>query len=151
VLGANSGGQLGDSTTTARLTPTDVSGLASNVTAVAAGSVHTCVLTASGGVKCWGANYNGQVGDGTTTHRSTPVNVSGLTSGVDAVVAKWGHACALTSGGGVKCWGMNIYGQLGDGTTSDRSTPVDVLGLTSGVLAVAAGRWHTCAVTTAGG
>jgi hypothetical protein len=148
--GDNFYSQLGDGTTTTRLTPVDVSGLTSGVTAVAA-SFHTCAVTSVGGLKCWGWNADGQLGDGTTTTRPTPVDLSGLTSGVTAVATGISHTCAVTSGGGVKCWGNNTYGQLGDGTTTTRLTPVDVSGLTSGVTAVATGGYHTCAVTSGGG
>jgi alpha-tubulin suppressor-like RCC1 family protein len=149
--GSNNYGQLGNGTIGARYVPVDVSGLMSSVTAIAVGGTHTCALTSGGGVKCWGDNDYGQLGDGTNTGRFTPVDVSGLTSGVTAIAAGWWHTCALTNGGGVKCWGRNGYAQLGDGTTTKRLTPVDVIGLTSGVAAIAAGPFHTCALTSEGG
>lgn len=115
-------------------------GMAGPVAAVAAGSFHTCALTSEGGVWCWGYNMTGQLGDGTTTTRLTPVAVSGLSSGVTAVAAGALSflTCALTSVGGVWCWGKNSAGELGDGTSTDRHTPVAVSGLASGVTAVAA-------------
>jgi alpha-tubulin suppressor-like RCC1 family protein len=149
--GSNQSGQLGDGTTTERLTAVDVSGLGSGVSAIAAASSHTCALTTGGGVKCWGSNYTGLLGDGTTTNRLTPVDVSGLGSGVAAIAVGQSHSCALTTVGGVKCWGSNFVGQLGDGTTEGRLTAVDVSGLGSGVIAIAAGRQQTCALTSAGG
>jgi len=149
--GSNEYGQLGDGSSIRRATPVDVGSLTSEGTAIAAGAKHTCALTSSGGVKCWGYNGLGQLGDGTRTHRLTPVDVSGLTSGGTAIAAGFYHSCALTSGGGVKCWGYNVHGQLGDGTTTSRVTPVDVSGLTSGVTALAAGAYHTCALTSSGG
>ncbi len=148
--GNNDDGQLGDGTEVDRPAPQDVAGLMSKVTAVAVGERHSCALTAAGGVKCWGNNHNGQLGDGTRSDQITPVDVTGLTNGVQAVTAGWRHTCALTVAGGVKCWGNNHDGRLGDGTEDDKKTPVDVTGLT-GLRAVAAGWRHTCALTAVGG
>jgi alpha-tubulin suppressor-like RCC1 family protein len=151
--GDNIYGQLGDDETCGFFcfTPIDVSGLASGIQAVTAGDLHTCALTSGGGVKCWGYNGTGALGDGTTTDRHTPADVSGLTSGITALAAGSAHTCALTSAGGVKCWGWNISGQLGDGTTTSSATPVDVSGLSTGVIAIAAGDTYTCALKSAGG
>ena len=135
----------------ARLTPVDVIGLSSGVVAIAAGEVHTCALTALGGVKCWGDNFYGQLGDGTTTLSLTPVDVVGLSSGVVAIAADRGHTCALMSLGGVKCWGWNDFGQLGDGSVISRLTPVQVVGLSTGVASIAVGYGHTCASLSFGG
>jgi alpha-tubulin suppressor-like RCC1 family protein len=121
------------------------------------GANYSCALTSAGAVLCWGANFNGQIGDGTTTQRLTPTAVSGLSSGVAAISAGGTHACALTTAGAVSCWGDNTYGQLGDGTTTQRLTPTAVTGLSSGVASISAGAngqgavSNTCAVMTAGG
>jgi len=150
--GRNNFGQLGDGTTTDRNTPTLVADGAmgnSGVTAVAAGAYHTCALK-GGQVYCWGRNNFGQLGDGTTTSSNTPVLVANGAmgnSGVTAVAAGWGHTCAL-KGGKVYCWGWNSNGRLGDGTTTDRTTPVlvaDGAMVNSGVTAIAGGL-HTCAI-----
>ena len=149
--GYNEQGQLGDNTFEQRATPTEVVGLGSGIIGIAAGWRHTCALVTGGGVKCWGYNEFGQLGDNTNTNRNTPVDVMGLTSGVVAIAAGEHHTCALSSGGGVKCWGLNANNQLGDGTNEQRNAPVDVVDLGSGVSAIATGGSHTCALTTGGG
>src|SRR6266550_96826 len=94
---------------------------------VSAGIRHTCGLTVTGAAYCWGENIVGQLGDGTTTDRLTPVLLSG---GVTFAVvdAGWSHTCGLTAAGAAYCWGENFLGQLGDGTTTDRLTPVLLVG-----------------------
>ncbi len=111
---------------------------------VAAGRYHTVAVKSDGTVWAWGENARGQLGDGTTTNRSTPVQVSGL-AGVTGVAAGGRHTVALKSEGTVWAWGRNNRGQLGDGTTTDRPTPVQVSGL-AGVTGVSAGVRHTVAL-----
>jgi alpha-tubulin suppressor-like RCC1 family protein len=110
-------------------TPVDVAGLATGVASVSVGAAFACALTTTGGVKCWGSNFWGQLGDGTRWEQDTPVDVTGLTSSVAAVSVGEGHSCALTTEGGLKCWGDDEYGQLGDGTTRRSGTPVDVVAM----------------------
>lgn len=159
--GDNSRGQLGDGTTTDRLLPTQVVGVA-NAVAIAAGEFHTCALLADGTARCWGANDSGQLGEGTRTHRTIPATTIALTNaiGIDAGAA---HTCAVKSDGTALCWGDNTRGQLGDGTTTTRSTAAPVTfsvvnRLTGtftnvpiqGIVQVATGRRHTCAVMVTG-
>jgi alpha-tubulin suppressor-like RCC1 family protein len=113
------------------------------------GFEHSCVVTASGGVRCWGMNTYGELGDGTTTDRSTPVEVTGLRSPVASVATNAAHSCAVTTSGTVVCWGRNTDGQLGDGRRAASTTPVAVSGL-GDVTAITTGVYHTCALTAGG-
>lgn len=148
--GANGDGQLGNGRTVDRSVAIPVTGLTSGVAAVAAGGRHTCALTLAGGLSCWGYNQHGQLGDGTTTNSSIPIAVSGATSEVAAIATGSHHACALGTDGGVRCWGLNASGQLGSGSTTISSLPLAVTGLSSGVGAIAAGGFHTCALLSNG-
>jgi alpha-tubulin suppressor-like RCC1 family protein len=149
--GSNYSGQLGDGTTVRRLLPTEVTALGSGVQAVTSGAYHACAIGASGDVKCWGNNQYGQLGDGGTSNHTTPTPVPALGADNLAIAGGRYHTCAITSVGGAKCWGDNSSGQLGDGSTTQRETPVQVAGLASGVLALALGETHTCALMQTGG
>jgi alpha-tubulin suppressor-like RCC1 family protein len=151
--GDNSHGQLGDGTTSDSAVPVAVAGITDAVT-ISAGGDHTCAQLLSGEIDCWGDNSHGQLGDGTTTDSPTPVAVSGLGQ-VRGVATGEFHTCTTLvndngTPAGVSCWGDNSHGQLGDGTTTDSPTPVDVAGLTDAQGLVAAGS-GTCAATPTDG
>ena len=140
--GASSGGPC--------VPPTDV-GLSSGVTAIVAGDNHKCALLTTGGVKCWGVNSSGQLGDFSTLYKSSPSQVFGLTSGVQAIWAGGNNTCALLTSGVLKCWGSNYYGQLGDGTTgANKTSPATVTVLGEPPQSLAMGSGFVCAVTAAG-
>ena len=165
--GWNDSGQIGDGTSgTNRLVPTAVdtgptSGLyGKTVLAISAGEGHTCAIASDNQAYCWGENYNGQIGDGTTdTNRLIPTAVdTGSTSGLNgktvlSISAGAYHTCALADDNQVYCWGWNDFGQVGDGTSgTDRIVPTTVntssySGLNGKtVLAISAGGYHNCAI-----
>jgi hypothetical protein len=134
--GWNTRGQLGDGTSgTERWVPVRVVGDA-RFAAVSAGDRYSCGLTAAGAAYCWGLNgwglnVQGQLGDGTTESRRRPVPVAGDIRFVAIEAGGSGqalgfHSCGLTAAGAPYCWGQNARGQLGDGTTQDRTRPVPV-------------------------
>ena len=125
--GLNTYGQLGDGTTINRKTPVQISGLSDMVTmTITAGGEHCLALKEDGSVWSWGFNNRGQLGDGTTTNRWPPVQVSGLVD-VMSIAAGSNHSFALKEDGSVWSWGFNFRGLLGDGTTAmTRATPVQV-------------------------
>lgn len=157
--GENSSGQLGTSdNTTYSSIPATPAIDATNAAAypsvtVSAGGVHTCA-TVAGAVSCWGGNFSGQLGDGTTTAKTSATAIASLSSGVTQIAAGFDFTCALSSGQ-VSCWGSNNRGQLGNGTTTDSSSPGIVLyagslSPISGVTAIAAGNSHACALLSGG-
>jgi alpha-tubulin suppressor-like RCC1 family protein len=131
VLCWGRGGALGDGTKMTHRAPTPVVDLNGRVAAIAAGGAHTCALMQGGPVKCWGLNANGELGDGTTVSRLTPVTVKRLGGRAVRIAAGALTTCAVLRSGTVKCWGQNDSGQLGDGTVTDRHLPVRVIGLGS--------------------
>ena len=166
--GNNLTGSIGDGTTENRNSPTLISfsGLQSGETIsnVNAGSNHSLAITTNGRVYAWGANGNGQLGDGTIDQKTTPTLIAfpGLESGetIRSVSAGLNHTLAVTTNGRVYAWGANRYGQLGDGTTNNITSPkpIDFNGLfptainsiQETIRTVSAGNSFSLAVTTNG-
>ena len=152
--GYNSDGQLGNGNTnsTDAGAPVAVSGIASGATAVVAGGYHTCAIV-SGGERCWGYNFLGELGNNSLVDSHVPVAVSGLSSGVSAITAGVFHSCALATVGGLhetRCWGDNVDGEMGLNDVIFQVQPVPVVGLSSGATALAKGPYaqHSCAVVS---
>ena len=148
--GRNLNGTLGNSSTTDSLSPVTVSGLSNGVASISAGTYHACAITTAGAAKCWGRNDRGQLGNNSKTDSSIPVAVTGLTGGVASIASGINHTCAITTAGAAKCWGSNDRGQLGNNSKTDRTTPVAVTGLSSGVTGISLGAFHTCAIASGG-
>ncbi|NDG83684.1 MAG: choice-of-anchor D domain-containing protein [Proteobacteria bacterium] len=147
--GNDSVGQLGDGTTTHAPNPITASRV-SQISSLTAGNAHVCVTLPDTSVKCWGQNNFNQLGDGLTpTRHPSPATVPGISTAVAATVGA-SHTCALLADQSVLCWGANASGQLGDGTTLNRFTPIAASTLTLGATAIAAGTSHTCALLTDG-
>ena len=149
------GVQLGPNGEKYRAAPVTVPNL-TGVVSISAGDKHTCALLDTGAVKCWGSNSSGQLGDGNSggyTELPSPITGSVITTGERAIAISAGgnFSCALLESGGVKCWGANNQGQLGDGTTNQTSVPVDVQELSNQGLTIEVGSGHTCILKNTGG
>jgi alpha-tubulin suppressor-like RCC1 family protein len=148
--GSNADGQLGDGSTTDRASP-PTEDVLTGVASIATGDGYTCALTTTGGVRCWGFGVAGQLGNGNGGDGTKLVAppISDVLGGVASISAGQGHVCALMRSGGLRCWGLNNAGQVGNGTFNEVLAPptTDVL---PGVQAVAAGEYHTCGLLSAG-
>lgn len=130
--------------------PVQVSVLGNTVARPSAGDAHTCARKADNTLWCWGSNNGGRLGDGTTTRRTSPVQVSALGASVVDVSCGSAQTCARKIDGTLWCWGSNNLGAVGDGTTTDALSPVQVTALGPDVAEVAAGFGFTCARKTDG-
>ena len=163
--GNNSFGQLGDGTTTDRLIPTEITSnfnlnTGEIITSVLLGKYHSSAITSEGRVFAWGRNLSGRLGDGTTTDRSTPTEITSnfnLNIGETITSMSLGqyHSSAITSEGRVFTWGQNYYGQLGDGTTTNRLIPTEItsnFNLNAGetITGMSLGYFHSSAITSDG-
>lgn len=152
--GDNEHGGIGDGSYQDRLTPTPVAGMEDQVERVDVGWGHTCAIK-DGDAFCWGKGGNGELGDGLGGTVPIPSRVQGFGSDVAGIavggdIVYEGFSCAHSDGGVMKCWGRNLDGQLGDGSTFDRIVAVDVLGMGDDITSIATGSQHTCAVRNGG-
>ena len=144
-------GQLGNDATQGVSLPVAVRGLSGGVASISLGDRHACALMLDGSVYCWGANYLGQLGDGTTTNSVQAVRVKSLTSPVVALTAGADYTCALMSDGSVKCWGLNGAYAVHDSYPDFASLlPVPVPGLPGGIKSITTGFETTCALSFLG-
>jgi len=151
--GFNNSGQIGDATTTNRNIPTEItSRISGTVTSIAAGGNHSFALTSTGRVYAWGYNLYGQIGDATKINRTVPTEITSRISGmVTSVAAGGNHSIALTSTGRIYTWGLNSSGEIGDATTTNRTTPTEItsrIAVTASMIS--AGYSHSAAITSTG-
>jgi len=148
--GTNYLGELGDGTRISTSSPVRVAFLGNDVAGIAVGQAHTCALKTDGTLRCWGYNVDGELGVGTTTDATSPLQVTTLGNSVSKVAAGYSHTCATDRDGSLWCWGGNAEGEVGDGTMKTRSQPVQVTPPGMRVISFALGAWHTCIVDFTG-
>ena len=151
ISGGAANGQLGiNATTNNRPTPVTTFAGGTNWKQVACGFYYTSSIKTDGTLWTWGNNGNGQLGDNTTTNRSTPVQVFGSATNWKQVSCGYSHVAAIKTDGTLWTWGNNGNGQLGDNTTTQRNTPVQVFGSATNWKQVACGNNSTAAIKTDG-
>ena len=148
--GDNTRGQLGDNTTISRSSPGTTAGGGTTWSQVSAGNQHTVAVKTDGTLWTWGLNTSGQLGTGNTTARSSPVTTAGGGTTWSQVSAGGFHTAAIKTDGMLWTWGYNGYGQLGDNTQNNRSSPVTTAGGGTTWSQVNCGWYHTAAIKTDG-
>lgn len=149
--GNNESGQLGIGVTGHQYDATTPQAIDSTTQyqIVSLGSQHTCALTVAGQIKCWGANFQGQIGNGTQSPAVVNPTTIDLSTSYKFVTAGSEHSCGITTAGKLKCWGYNFRGELGDGTNNLSSIPISI-DAGENYISVSAGQDFTCAVTANG-
>jgi len=148
--GLGTSGQLGDATIVSKSSPVQVTVYAENWSSVAVGGQHTAVIKTDGTLWCWGRNFEGQLGDNTITHKSSPVQTVTFGTNWSKVACGGFHTAVIKTDGTLWTWGQNTSGQLGDNTLTNKSSPVQVFGFANTWSSVAGGANNTAAIKTDG-
>jgi len=163
--GHNNHRELGDGTTVDKYIPTDITSqfnltIGETITSVSMGGNHSSVVTSEGRIFTWGRNDFGQLGDGTTTSKDVPTEITNkfnLAIGESITNVSLGayHSSAITSEGRIFTWGLNNDGRLGNGTTVDKQVPTEItnqfnLAIGETITSVSLGSDHSAAVTSEG-
>ena len=138
--GTNGSGTIGDGTVTCRLTPVSVLGAVKTFCGIAVGFSHSAAIDKNGKIWTWGSSLRGELGDNTTVSKFTPVSILGATKTFCKITAAGYSTHAIDKNGLVWGWGLNSTGQIGDGTSTSRLTPVSVAGATKTFCEISAGK-----------
>ena len=145
--GCATDGQLGDNTTVSKSSPVSVVGGFTDWCQISAGGGHSLAVRQNGTAWGWGRNNCGQIGDNTTTSRSSPVSIIGGFSNWSQVSAGYCHSLGIVGNSSLLAWGRNANGQLGDNSATDRTSPVSVVGGFTDWCQISAGKYgHSLAV-----
>ena len=148
--GSNTNGQLGDNTSSSRSSPVTTVGGQGSWKQTSAGGAHTAAIKTDGTLWSWGRNDYGILGDNTSSSRSSPVTTVAAGTTWKQVACGYLHTAAIKTDGTLWTWGRNDYGQLGDNTSSSRSSPVTTAGGGTNWKQVACGAYHLAAIKTDG-
>ena len=148
--GRNTEGQLGDGTTRSKNRPQLIKAIPDKIIGISAGRLHSLAIPKNGKVYVWGDNEFGQLGDGTTKMRMFPKLIKKIPGKVIDIAAGDYHSLALLEGGKIYSWGRNYFGQLGDGTTKERTRPQLIKTIPGKVIRISAGTFHSLALLESG-